>query len=161
MIARRFPAAILLALVSVVTPANAVDNAEFVIELEGAKPTLWRDYEPLYHDFVSCIAGLEPRRLTRPVCTQINERRGRMLWDAIKQAVWLNIASPGGQGFCDAHATKIVFDQNTIEGRTIAAAMIDLQLHGGTGPYGADLPITYLGKIVYDALVNISPCKQK
>ena len=102
--------------------------------------------------------AVEPHRLTHSVCAQLSDRRSRILWDAIKQAVWLNIASPSGQGFCAEHATKIVFDQDAREGGTIAASMIDLQLHGGAGPYDADLPRTYLGKIVYDALVRISPC---
>jgi hypothetical protein len=150
----------LMTLVSVASPALALDNSQFAVELDGAKPVLWQEYEPLRRDFVSCIAGLEPRRLTHPLCAQLNERRGRMLWDALKQAVWLNISSPGGQGFCAEHATKIVFDQDAVEGSTIAGSMVDLQLRGAAGPYGADLPVTYLGKIVYDALVKISPCRQ-
>jgi hypothetical protein len=151
---------ILIALASIAMPALAVGNDPFAAEIEGAKPVLWREYEPLNRDSAGCIAGIEPRRLTRTVCAQLNERRSRMLWDALKQAVWLNIVSPQEQRFCAEHATKIVLDQNAIEGGTIAASMIDFQLHGGTGSYGADLPVTYLGKIVYDALVKISPCKQ-
>ena len=142
------------------TPVLAVDNDQFAVELNGAKPVLWKDYAPVSRDFVGCIAGREPRRLTQEVCTQLNERRARMLWDALKQAVWLNIASAQKQSFCAEHAIKIVVDENVIEGGTIAASMIDFQLHGGTGPYGDDLPHTYLGKIVYDSLVKISPCKQ-
>jgi hypothetical protein len=57
--------------------------------------------------------------------------------------------------------TKIVADQDAVEGSTIAAYMLDFQLHGGIGSYGADLPVTYLGKIVYDALVQVSPCEAK
>lgn len=151
---------ILIALGPIAMPVFAVDNDPFAAEIEGAKPVLWKEYEPLSHDFVSCIAGLEPRRLTHPVCAQLNERRSRILWDALKQAVWLNIASTQKQKFCAEHATQIVLDQNALEGGTIAASMIDFQLRGGTGSYGADLPVTYLGKIVYDALVKISPCKQ-
>ena len=83
-----------------------------------------------------------------------------MLWDALKQSVRLNGASPQKPKICLGHVTKIVADHDAVEGSTIAAYMIDFQLHGGTGPYGAELPHTYLGKIVYDALAKISPCKQ-
>ena len=151
---------ILIALASIAMPALALDNDPFAVEIEGAKPVLWSEYEPLNHDVVGCIAGNEPRRLTHSVCAQLNERRSRMLWDALRQAVWLNIASTRKQKFCAEHPTRIVLDQKAVEGGTIAASMIDYQLHGGTGSYGADLPVTYLGKIVYDALVKISPCKQ-
>ena len=64
------------------------------------------------------------------------------------------------QKFCAAHVTKIVAEHDTVEGGTIAAYMIDFQFHGGIASYGANLPHTYLGKIVYDALVKIGPCKQ-
>lgn len=141
-------------------PAFAADDDPFATEIEGAKPVLWRDYEPLNHDFVACIAGTEPARLTKKMCAQLNERRSRMLWDALKQAVWLNFALPQKLRFCSDHATNIVVDQNAVEGAAIAATMIDFQLHGQTGPYGADLPHVYLGKIVTDALLKISPCKQ-
>jgi hypothetical protein len=146
--------------VSIATPVFAVYNDQFAAEIDGANPVLWKDYETLYHDFVGCIAGIEPARLTQSLCAQLNERRSRMLWDALKQAVRLNVASPQRPKFCAEHVTKIVVDQDAIEGGTIAATMIDLHLHGGAGPYGADLPVTYLGKIVYDALVKISSCKQ-
>lgn len=150
----------LLTLASIAVPAFAVDNGEFAVELQGAKPVVWKEYEPLNQDFIRCIAGRDPGRLTKSVCSQVAERRSHILFDALKQAVWLNIVSPGGQQFCAEHASEIVFNQDAIEGGAIAASIIDLQLRGGAGPYGADLPHTYLGKIVYDALVKISPCKQ-
>lgn len=156
----RKPLGILTALAIITMPVFATDNDQFAAEFEGAKPVLWKDYEALYHDFVGCIAGIEPTRLTHSFCAQLDERRGRMLFDALKQAVRLNVTSPQKQKFCAGHVTKIVIDQNAVEGGTIAAYMIDYQLRGGIGPYGADLPHTYLGKIVYDALVKISPCKQ-
>jgi hypothetical protein len=149
-----------IVLALLVTPVFAVDNDQFAAEFEGARPVLWKDYEALYHDFVGCIAGIEPTRLTHSHCAQLNERRGRMLFDALKQAARLNGASPQKQKFCAERVTKIVIDQNAVEGGTIAAYMIDFQLRGGAGAYGADLPVTYLGKIVYDALVKISPCKR-
>jgi hypothetical protein len=149
-----------IVLALLVTPLFAVDNDQFAAEFEGARPVLWKDYEALYHDFVGCIAGIEPTRLTHSFCAQLDERRGHMLFDALKQAVRSNGASPQKQKFCAAHVTKIVIDQNAVEGGTIAAYMIDFQLRGGAGAYGADLPHTYLGKIVYDALVKISPCKR-
>jgi hypothetical protein len=149
-----------IVLALLVTPAFAADKDQFAAEIDDAKPVLWREYEPLYHDFVGCIAGIEPARLTHSFCAQLDERRGRMLFDALKQAVRLNVTSPQKQKFCAGHVTKIVIDQNVVEGGTIAAYMIDFQLRGGAGAYGADLPHTYLGKIVYDALVKISPCKR-
>jgi hypothetical protein len=155
----RKPLSTLIALASIATPVFAADSDPFATEIEGANPVLWREYEPLNQDFVRCLAGREPGRLTKSVCSQLAERRGRMLFDALKQAVWLNIVSPEKRGFCAEHATKIVLDQDVIEGGTIAAYMIDFQLHGGTGSYGANLPQTYLGKIVNDALLKISPCK--
>jgi hypothetical protein len=149
----------LILLASIPAPGIAVDNEEFTIEIQGAKPVLWKDYEPLYHDFVDCIAGIQPAKLTHSICTELNERRGRMLWDALKQAALLNTASRQKQKFCADRVAKIVANQDAAEGGTIAAYMIDIQLRGGTGPYGTNLPTTYLGKIVYDALVKISPCK--
>jgi hypothetical protein len=150
----------LITLASIVTPVFAVDNDQFTAELDGAKPVLWKDYETLYHDFVGCIAGIEPDRLTHPVCAQLAQRRSRMLWDALKQAVRLNLATPQQPRFCAERVTKIMIDQDAVEGSTIAATLIDAQLQGGAGPYGAALTVTYIGKIVYDALVKIRPCDQ-
>jgi hypothetical protein len=149
----------LITLATICAPAFAVDNDQFAAEIDGAKPVLWKDYELLDHDFVGCIAGIEPARLTHAACAHLDERRGRMLWDALKQATLLNVASSHKPKFCAARVTKVVVDHDAVEGGTMAAYLIEIQLHGGAGPYGADLPVTYLGKIVYDALVKISPCK--
>lgn len=127
----------LIALASIATPVFAVDKDQFAAEIEGAKPVLWKDYLPLYHDFVGCIAGIEPGRLSHPVCAQLDERRGRMLFDALKQAVRVNVSSPQKQKFCADHVMRIVTDQDAVEGSAIAAYMIDYQLHGGAGPYGS------------------------
>ena len=142
-------------------PAFAVDNARFALEIEGAKPVLWKEYEPVARDFVGCVAGVDPGRLTHATCAQLDSRRSLMFWDALKQAVLLNRASRETQIFCADHVNKIIASQNQVEDGAIAAGMIETQLRGGTGPYGADLLRTYLGKIVYDALVKISPCRQQ
>jgi hypothetical protein len=144
-------------LATIAGPVFAIDNHQFAAELDGAKPVLWKDYEPLYHDFVGCIAGIEPARLTHAVCAHTDERRSRMFWNALKQAALLNVAPSHKPEFCSDRVNKIIADQDAVEGSTMAAYMMEIQLHGGTGPYGADLPVTYLGKIVYDALVKISP----
>ena len=73
-----------------VTPVFALDNGQSAAEMDGAKPALWKDYETLYHDFVGCIAGVEPAKLTHSVCEQLDQRRVR---DALKQAVHLNVAT--------------------------------------------------------------------
>jgi hypothetical protein len=156
----RITRGILITLTSIAAPVFAVDNDQFAAELAGTKPVLWKDYEPLYHDFIGCIAGVEPARLTQSVCERIDKSRARMFWDALKQAVLLNAASREGPKFCTKHVTEIVAQQKTADGTAIAVYMIDIQLHGGAGPYGTDLPATYLGKIVFDALVKISPCTQ-
>jgi len=84
----------LITLTSVAIPALALDNDQFATKIEEAKPVLWREYEPLSRDFVGCIAGIEPARLTHSVCAQLNQRRSRILFDALKQAVRLNVSSP-------------------------------------------------------------------
>jgi hypothetical protein len=76
-----------ITLALIVTPAFAVDNDQLAAEIDGAKPVPWKDYETRYHDFVGCIAGIEPVRLTHTVCAQLEQRRSRMLFDALKQAV--------------------------------------------------------------------------
>lgn len=139
--------------------AIALDNGQFAVDVEGAKPVLWKEYEPVARDFVGCIAGVDPGRLTHSTCVQLNNRRSLMFWDALKQAVLLNRASREPPRFCADHVNKLVTSQNKVEGGAVAASMIEIQLHGEIGPYGADLPSIYLGKIVYDGLVKMSPCK--
>jgi hypothetical protein len=138
----------LITLTSVAMPALALDNDQFAMKIEGAKPVLWREYEPLSRDFVGCIVGIDPGRLTHSICVQLNNRRSLMFWDALKQAVLLNGASRETPKVCADHVNKIVASQNKVEGGAIAASMIEIQLHGAAGPYGADLRHTYLGKIV-------------
>jgi hypothetical protein len=157
-IASRF-LGVLIALATIAGPVFAMDNEQFAEGLDGVKPVLWKDYEPVYRDFVGCIAGIEPTRLTHSVCAHLHERRNRMLWDALKQAALLNVAPNHRSEFCSDRVTSIVADHDAVEGGTLAAYMMEFQLRGGAGPYGADLSVTYLGKIVHDALVKITPCR--
>ena len=68
----RGPLSITLALI--VMPTLAADSDPCATEIDGAKPVLWNEYAPIHHDFVGCIAGTDPRRLTHEVCLPLNLR---------------------------------------------------------------------------------------
>ena len=121
---------------------------------DGAGGPTWKDYEPVNRDIVRCIAN----KLAETVCQGVVQRRDQFLWSALKEAVRLNAASSKAK-FCAPHVVEVVAQDQRAKGVGIAAYLIEFQLHDSTGPYGTNLPSTYLSQIIFDALAKTAPCR--
>jgi hypothetical protein len=154
----RYHCLILIFCLTVALTTAPAFAAEPATESHRNTPVLWKNYEPVHRDVIACIAGSEKERLTDSVCDRIHERQDRMLWDAIKQSVFLNVGPPAHASYCSPHIDQIIATQNRADGITVATYSIEAQLNGDRGSYGADLPNTELRKIVFDGLVRANPC---
>ena len=137
-------------------PAQALDNDVFAFGIGGTKPVLWKQYEPLLQNAGEC---LKRQRSDAPVCRQVTDMVAKMMVDAILQASMLNATVQGPVGkFCDADARDFVLKMDSSLLAAYAILLVDDYLKYGSGLYADRLPNTYLGKIVFDALYNKSPC---
>jgi hypothetical protein len=117
---------------------------------------LWKNYQPIEHRIVACLAGVEPA----PICDQVRETSEKLLWAAFTEAARMNGSQSGGHRFCVDRVDDIVVEGNRAEGVGLASNLIDSQSSGGVGPYGAELPNTSIATMVFDALVQNAPCKR-
>lgn len=155
-----FPQILLLTLlVLCLGRAHGADNNLFAFGLAGVRPVMWKDYEPLQKDIFACMKN---NRSTTPVCERVKDRAANILWDALTHAVLIN-ATSGDKGpyFCDKYGYDLIKEQKFGEGAAYAVLLIDERLKYGSSLYGPRLPSTYLGKLVFDSLVDNNPCKKQ
>lgn len=79
--------------------------------------------------------------------------------DALLQATIVSVGNPSNDKFCDKYASELVLDKNTSGMAAYAILLVDERLKYGSGLYPS-LQETYIGKIVFDALVTQSPCEK-
>lgn len=136
--------------------AYAQSNESFAVGIVGVKPMLWQDYEPIQKDALLCFKDNKKSA----VCDKVQENLVRALWDSLRHATLVNSVSQNSAKFCDKTATESVKSGNVNQGASYAMLLVEEQLKYGTSLYGSSLKNTYLSKIVYDALLQQSPCKK-
>ncbi len=155
---RRFAPSIFLASLLWLSTANAADNSTFSVSLAGVHPVLWSDFDPLKKNMSACISD---GKMNSPICQKVQDTMAVQLSDALLHAVMTNATARGAEPrFCDTYALELVKKQRQGDQAAYAILLIDGQIKYGSALYGKDLPGTYLAKLVFDALVNQSPCKQ-
>lgn len=155
---RRFALPIFLTSLVWQSAASAADNPTFSVSLAGVHPVLWGDFEPLKKNMSACISD---GKMTSPICQKVQDTMAVQLSDALLHAVMVNATAKGAEPrFCDTYALELVKKQRQGDQAAYAILLIEGQIKYGSALYGKDLPGTYLAKLVFDALVNQSPCKQ-
>lgn len=134
-----------------------VPNERFAIQISDIQPVRWMDYEPIQKNVYSC---LDDKKLETPLCKKVQERLNYALYDALSQALVVNtLAKPGDPKFCEKYGQQLILDRKLGPAAMYALMLVDERMKYGSSLYGADLPKTYLGKIVHDSLLEASPCK--
>ena len=135
----------------------ALENDAFSFGIGGTKPVLWKEYEPLTKSLGACM---KDNQWDSPTCRRVQDQSMQMMNDAILQAVMLNVnIQNSSEKFCDKTSTDLVRKHESGQLTAYAFLLVEKRLKYGAGLYGARLPETYLGKIVFDALRDESPCK--
>jgi hypothetical protein len=145
----------LLAALSLGNTAWAASNEAFATGIGGTKPILWRDYKPLQDNAIACM---QDDRLETRTCQEVRAQVSSAMTDAFLQANLVNVGKPNSEKFCDEHARKLVLERDTSAMAAYAMLLVDERLKYGSGLYPS-LQDTYLGKIVFDALVAQSQCQ--
>ena len=143
------------ATVIVAAPVSAQSNSVFAFGIGGTHPILWKDYKPLQDNAFACDKDNAQQTST---CKEVGAKLIRVLSDAFLQAVMVNVGTPPKDRFCDDYTTKLVESKNVNGMAAYAILLIDDRLKHGSALYGEELPETYVGKIVFDALRAQSPC---
>jgi len=71
----------------------------------------------------------------------------------------MNSTAPATERFCYSYGDELVKQQKDDDAAAVAMEMVEIQLHGGNGPYGNQLSNTYIGKIVFDGFLKQFPCR--
>lgn len=133
-------------------------NERFANPIAGIEPIMWKDFEPIQKNVYAC---LDDKKLDTPVCKRVQERMNTALLNALDQAHVLNVVSRANEPkFCDKYGEQLIKEQKSREGLIYALMIVSNRMKYGSSLYGADLPTTYLGKIVHDALLESEPCKR-
>lgn len=136
--------------------AHAKDNDTFAIGIAGTTPILWKDYKPLQDNVGTCLTD---NRLETKTCKEVQGRVAHAMSDALLHAVLANVGNPANDKFCDEHSDELVRAKDTGAMAAYAILLVDERLKYGSGLYPS-LQDTYVAKIVFDALVAQSPCRE-
>ena len=150
----------IVALITTLLPASspARNSISPALGDGGIKAIQWKDFEPIQAKMYSCLGA---QRASDPACQQVQKNGMDYLFDALNQAVVLNTLpnQDNSPRFCDSYAFSLVKEGRVGPGASYAILLIDERLQDGARYYGKNLPEIYLGKIVFDSLVDSSPCK--
>ena len=150
--------AILLVSTTVVAQQRQqLPNELFALQIGDIQPILWKDFEPIQKNVYACLGD---KKLDTPLCKKVNERMSYALYDALSQALVLNtLAKPDDPKFCENYGQQLILDRKMGQVAAYALLVVDERLKYGSSLYGAELPNTYVGKIIHDSLLESQPCK--
>ncbi len=150
-------AVLLVASTAVAQPKQQLPNERFALQMGDIQPILWKDYEPMQQNIYACV---DDKKLDTPLCKKVQDRMSDALHDALSQALVFNaMAEAGEPKFCDEYGQQLVLDRKLGLAAAYALLIIDERMKYGSSLYGAELPTTYLGKIIHDSLLESQPCK--
>ena len=91
----------------------------------------------------------------------MQERLNYALYDSLSQALIFNtLAKPGDSKFCEKYGQQLMLDKKLGQAAAYALMIVDERMKYGSSLYGAELPNTFVGKIIHDSLLEANPCKQ-
>ena len=137
--------------------AQSLPNERFALQIGDMQPIRWRELEPIQRNMEACIAD---GKSATPLCKQVQQRLGLMYFDALSQALVLSVlAKPGEPRFCDEYAKSLIINRKQGEATGYSVLVVAEQMKYGSSLYGEELGNTYVGKIVFDALLGSKPCR--
>jgi hypothetical protein len=137
--------------------AQSLPNSRFALQIGDMQPVQWKELEPVKRNMEACIAD---SKSSTPTCRQVQERLGLMYFDALSQALVLStLDKPGEPRFCDEYAKSLIIGRKQGEATMYSILVVGERMKYGSGLYGDDLGNTYVGKIVFDALLESKPCR--
>ena len=137
--------------------AQSLPNSRFSIPIGDVQPVQWKELEPAKRNMEACIAD---GKTTSSTCKQVQERLGLIYFDALSQALILStLAKQGEPRFCDDYAKSLIVGRKQGEAIMYSILLVGERTKYGSSLYGEDLPNTYIGKIVFDTLLDSKPCR--
>lgn len=148
---------LLAAAISATAQQKQLPNERFALQIGDIQPILWKDYEPIQKNVYAC---LDNKKLETPLCKKVQERLNYALYDSLSQALVFNtLAKPGEPKFCEKYGQQLILDRKLGQAAAYALMIVDERMKYGSSLYGAELPNTFVGKIIHDSLLDANPCK--
>ena len=137
--------------------AQSLPNSRFALQIGDMQPVQWKELEPIKRNMEACISD---GKSESPTCKQVKDRLGLMYFDALSQALVLStLAKPSEPHVCDEYAKSLIINRKQGEAIMYSILVVNERLKYGSGLYGEDLGNTYVGKIIFDALLESKPCR--
>lgn len=137
--------------------ALALNNDAFSKSIAGISSVKYSEYEPFRRDYLNCATQ---DQLERPICVEVSDKVAELLNQAFSHSVLIAEFSAEKKPFCSDEPGNLVINREYGQIASYAMLAIEGRLKYGSSLYGAELPNTYLSKIIFDSLVAEFPCKK-